>query len=105
MSRLYLSKPCAFSTTHCTWQCGRSQRPAFLAPSKGSEGQSDSKARTLQVARLRTHVPPFVVSAKARTPTLRPAIGRTSRKGHPCCPFFAVAAVGVSRLERPGTAL
>src|SRR5262249_38175263 len=33
MSRLYLSKPCAFFTTHCTRCCGRSQRPVFPAPS------------------------------------------------------------------------
>ena len=33
MSRLYLSNPCAFLTTHCTRCCGRSQRPAFPAPS------------------------------------------------------------------------
>src|SRR6478735_10111052 len=33
MSRLYLSNPCAFLSTHCTRCCGRSQRPAFPAPS------------------------------------------------------------------------
>src|SRR6186997_2694485 len=33
MSRLYLSNPCAFVTTHCTRCGGRSRRPAFPAPS------------------------------------------------------------------------
>src|SRR5262245_51523831 len=33
MSRLYLSKPCAFFRNFRTRCCGRSQRPAFPAPS------------------------------------------------------------------------
>src|SRR5689334_15842829 len=28
--------------------------------------------------------------------------GATHGKGHPCCPFFAIAAIGLSRLETPG---
>ena len=47
MSRLYLSNPCAFSS-HCTRCCGRSQRPAFPAPSFRSlfgEGQRNCKPR------------------------------------------------------------
>src|SRR5262245_50369246 len=32
MSRLYLSKPCAFFHYHRTRCCGRSRRPAFPAP-------------------------------------------------------------------------
>src|SRR4051812_18315308 len=51
MSRLYLSKPCAFSTTHCTWQCGRCRRPAFPAPSvreRDNEMHSSGENRTVR---------------------------------------------------------
>ena len=34
-------------------------------------------------------------------PAFPGAIGE--QKGHPCCPFFGIAAIGISRLERPGT--
>jgi hypothetical protein len=44
MSRLYLSNPCALYPMFSTRRCGRSQRPAFPAP---------SKERANEIARLR----------------------------------------------------
>src|SRR4051794_4584836 len=45
MSRLYLSNPCAFFTTHCTRCCGRIQRPAFPAPSSMRGSKEYAKLR------------------------------------------------------------
>src|SRR6476620_9017356 len=62
MSRLYLSNPCAFLTTHCTRRCGRSRRPAFPAPSvreRDNEMHSSGENRTV---RTRAHVFPPVTS-------------------------------------------
>jgi len=45
MSRLYLSNPCAFFHYHCTRCCGRSQRPAFPAPSVQERANERCKTR------------------------------------------------------------
>src|SRR5690242_12464566 len=56
MSRLYLSNPCAFFTTHCTRCCGRSRRPVFPAPSSQGEGHRDCKPRAHHAAGTMLHV-------------------------------------------------
>src|SRR5712691_2545942 len=65
MSRLYLSKPCAFFTTHCTWQCGRSRRPAFPAPSLRERAEAMASLGRRPAARMSTYVSPVIARSEA----------------------------------------
>src|SRR3954462_8024376 len=56
MSRLYLSNPCASLTTHCTRCCGRSQRPAFPAPSVRERDNEMQELGQIRVAGMRVRV-------------------------------------------------
>src|SRR5215475_12387640 len=83
MSRLYLSNPCAFLTTHCTRRCGRSRRPAFPAPSCSSEGNKFRKLRRIRVVRTRAHVLSTSLQAKRSNPSILTRRGGLLRRFAP----------------------
>ena len=58
MSRLYLSNPCASYHYFRTRCCGRSQRPAFPAPSSKEREDGMAKTRANHAAGMRAHVSP-----------------------------------------------
>ena len=57
MSRLYLSKPCAFLPTFSTRCCGRSQRPVFPAPSVRERADEMHNSGENRAVRIHAVVP------------------------------------------------